>query len=137
MTQAKLSKTHRWSPELFARVEELARRTGRRVQHVLDDTVAIGLEQMTDSVDTWGTDMDKWQVWESYVGSQTCEEFWTVSQQEGATSYREAAERYAKDLPNTFRDDWLQMEANEFPDLDRIASALEDCLVEQLDEQNS
>lgn len=46
MTQAKVTMTHRWDPDQFAQVKELAGNTARPVQHVLDAAVAIGLRRL-------------------------------------------------------------------------------------------
>ena len=47
------------------------------------------------------TGQDRYQIWTGLVGSQTAEEFWTESQAQGATTYREAAEAYIEHLRET------------------------------------
>lgn len=120
----KLTKTHRWPPELYARAADLARRTGRPVQHVLDDAVAIGLEQIEEEIDARMRAMSPAEAWEGFVGSQTPQEFWELSHEQGAATYAEAAQKYARDLPRLFRD-WTDREAaGDYPDLDRLADLL-------------
>jgi len=111
-------------------VEDLARRTGRPVQHILDDAVTIGLEQIEEEIDAWMRTMTPAEAWEGFVGSQTPEEFWRISHEQGARTYYEAAERYARDLPNIV-DDWLGREPGDYPDLDKLASLLADYMEEQ------
>lgn len=131
MTLPKVTKTHRWDRKLISRVEALAQRTGRPVQHVLDDAVAIGLQQIEDQIDARMRAMTPAEAWEGFVGSQTPQEFWELSHEQGATTYYEAATRYARDLPNIFREEWAEMEAGDYPDLNRVASLLADYMEEQ------
>lgn len=132
MALPKKTKTHRWDRQLIAQVEDLARRTGRPVQHVLDDAVTIGLEQIEDEIDNEMRELTAWEAWEGYIGSQSAEEFWQISQEQGTTTYAEAAEKYARDLPNMFRSEWIEMKAGKYPDLDRLAALFEECLEEAL-----
>jgi hypothetical protein len=130
MTLPKITKTHRWDRKLIARVEDLAQRTGRPVQHILDDAITIGLAQIEERMGERMRTMTPAEAWEAYVGSQTPAEFWRISQEQGATTYYEAAERYARDLPQIFREDWAEMEPGDHPDLDRIAFLLAEYLEE-------
>lgn len=128
----RITKTHRWDRTLFARVEALAQRTGRPVQHVLDDAVALGLEQIEDQIDARMRDMTPAEAWEGFVGNQSPDEFWQISQEQGAQTYDEAAERYVRELPHMFRDEWATWQAGEFPDLSRLARLLARYLEENL-----
>lgn len=47
------------------------------------------------------TGQDRYTIWQGLVGNQTAEEFWTESQAQGATTYRDAAERYVEHLRET------------------------------------
>lgn len=46
LTEPKLSKTHRWPPDLIARVEAIAKQDNRKVQHVLNELIEIGLREV-------------------------------------------------------------------------------------------
>lgn len=126
----KITKTHRWDRELIAKVESLAERTGRPVQHVLEDAVAIGLEEIEEQIASWMRDLTPAEAWEGFVGNQTPAECWQVSYEQGARTYYEAAERYVRDLPNIV-DDWLGREPGDYPDLDKLAFLLADYMEEQ------
>lgn len=127
----RIMRTHRWDRELFARVEALAQRTGRPVQHVLDDAVALGLQQIEEQIDARMRAMTPAEAWEGFVGSQTPQEFWRLSYEQGARTYYEAAEKYVRDLPNTCREEWATWGPGDFPDLDKLASLLADYMEEQ------
>lgn len=75
------------------------------------------------------TGQDRYTIWQGLVGSQTAEEFWTESQEQGATTYREAAERYVEYLRET---QGLVSEAG-WPEED--VPVLVDMLVEVLEEE--
>lgn len=132
----RIMKTHRWDRNLFSRVEDLARRTGRPVQHVLDDAIEIGLKQIEEQIDARMRDLTPAEAWEGFVGSQTPQEFWELSHEQGARTYYEAAERYARDLPAIFREEWAEMEAGDYPDLDRVADLLARYLEQNLGSLN-
>lgn len=131
MTLPKVTKTHRWDRKLISRVEALAQRTGRPVQHVLDDAVAIGLQQIEDQIDARMRAMTPAEAWEGFVGSQTPQEFWELSHEQGARTYYEAAAKYVRDLPNLFREEWATWGPGDFPDLDKLAFLLADYMEEQ------
>lgn len=128
----RITKTHRWDRTLFAWVEALAERTGRPVQHVLDDALTVGLEQIEAQIEARMRAMTPAEAWEGFVGNQTPEEFWRLSYEQGARTYHEAAERYVRELPQMCREEWATWGPDEFPDLDRLAELLAQYLKDNL-----